>query len=274
MYSPTRARMSTNSPPRIARKPASTNGMPPGFRAAPRPKPQPITELSVPELQEIHARNERLLAEPIASTSTYVQRISAEQAAVEARLIDLVGVEAIRTKLAHTSIDNDAMNVDVSPISPSPSGALPPNPQPRPIDTKARILANFNPQPRNGRAAAVATISFEEAARIEQEAHAQDLKRQQEVLDRKRRQGIPIRGEVLTRQEQEARIWRFMNYKPSGSDMEDDDDDDDDDDPATWFEDDQDDGRKGQDIVEPDDDISHIIRIDESRIPYPLPREE
>jgi hypothetical protein len=54
--------------------------------------------------------------------------------------------------------------------------------------------------------------------------------------------------------------------------MEDDDDDDDDeaedDDPASWFEDDQDDGRKGQNIVEPDydEDISTIIRVDTSRI--------
>ena len=43
--------------------------------------------------------------------------------------------------------------------------------------------------------------------------------------------------------------------------------DSDDDDPSTWFEDDQDDGRKGQDIIEPDyDDLSNVIRIDESRI--------
>jgi len=86
---------------------------------------------------------------------------------------------------------------------------------------------------------------------------------------------LPIAGEVLTREEQEARIWAFMNYKPSDSDLDDDEDDDDDDDPANWFEDDQDDGRKGQDIVEPDEeDYSHIIRIDDSRIFYPLPRED
>ena len=58
--------------------------------------------------------------------------------------------------------------------------------------------------------------------------------------------------------------------------MEDDSDDDDDDDPASWFEDDQDDGRKGQDIVEPDD-LSDIIRVDPSRIHYSTfyqPRDE
>ena len=64
----------------------------------------------------------------------------------------------------------------------------------------------------------------------------------------------------------------YRNHKPTESDLEDDEDDDDDDsddDPASWFEDDQDDGRKGQDIVEPDaEDLSDIIRIDESRIRY------
>lgn len=73
----------------------------------------------------------------------------------------------------------------------------------------------------------------------------------------------------------EAAKLLYRSYKPTESDLEDDDEDEDGDDPSTWFEDDQDDGRKGQNIVEPDDeDISHIIRIDDSRIPYSLPREE
>jgi len=60
----------------------------------------------------------------------------------------------------------------------------------------------------------------------------------------------------------------FRNYKPSESDLEDDDGSDDED-PSTWFDDDQDDGRKGQDIVEPDaEDLSNIIRVDTSRIYY------
>lgn len=62
----------------------------------------------------------------------------------------------------------------------------------------------------------------------------------------------------------------YRNYKPSESDLEDDSDEDsEDDDPAAWFEDDQDDGRKGQDIIEPDyEDLSDIIRIDENNIRY------
>jgi hypothetical protein len=66
------------------------------------------------------------------------------------------------------------------------------------------------------------------------------------------------------------------NYKPTESDLEDDEDEDDD--PANWFEDDQDDGRKGQDIIEPDEeDFSDIIRVDASRIQYSTfyePRDE
>ena len=63
------------------------------------------------------------------------------------------------------------------------------------------------------------------------------------------------------------------NYKPSDSDLEDDmdedDDEDEDEDPSTWFEDDQDDGVKGQNIVEPDDeDPYNVIRVDESRARY------
>jgi hypothetical protein len=63
----------------------------------------------------------------------------------------------------------------------------------------------------------------------------------------------------------------FRNYKPTESDMEEDEEDDPDHcdvDPDDWFEDDQDDGRKYQDIVEPDaEDLSHIIQVDYSRIP-------
>jgi hypothetical protein len=64
--------------------------------------------------------------------------------------------------------------------------------------------------------------------------------------------------------------YSHRNHKPTESDLEDDSDEgDEDDDPASWFEDDQDDGRKGQDIVEPDfdDDLSNIIRVDPSRLP-------
>lgn len=137
-------------------------------------------------------------------------------------------------------------------------------------------------------------FTFQEAMEIEQEAHRQHQQRKKELEqkqeDKRRRMGLLVGGErALTREEQEARVYAFMygtvyilserftkivlyhhrSYKPNESDLEDEDDDDDaDDDPSTYFDDDQDDGRKGQDIIEPDyGDISEVIRIDESRIP-------
>jgi hypothetical protein len=53
-------------------------------------------------------------------------------------------------------------------------------------------------------------LSFQEAVQIEQDAHAQDFARQEKSEERKRRLGLPIKGEKLSRQEMEARMWAFM----------------------------------------------------------------
>ncbi|PCH41281.1 hypothetical protein WOLCODRAFT_69214 [Wolfiporia cocos MD-104 SS10] len=236
---------------------------PPGFRVPPKPNATPISRMTVRELRDRQARNASILAQPTASTSAFVERIATDQAAIEARLTELVGVEGIRGQLEGAKIEDEAMSVD-SPTSEQSEY--------RPIGAKQRALAKFASR-RNTQNSA---MTYEEAVRIEQEAHAADAKRRQELEDRRRRQGLTLSGESLTRQEREARMWAFMNYKPTESDLEDGTDDESDDDPAGWFEDDQDDGRKGQDIVEPDfdADYSHIIRIDESRIPYSIPRED
>jgi hypothetical protein len=116
------------------------------------------------------------------------------------------------------------------------------------------------------------------------------MERRRRLEEKRKRTGMPLKGEVMTKQEREARIWAFMrvsqtfnhhirsstnsvqlnrNHKPSDSDLEDDSDEDDDD-PSTWFEDDQDDGIKGQHIVQPDsiDELSNIIRIDGAKLHY------
>jgi len=147
---------------------------------------------------------------------------------------------------------------------------------------------NDTKAPANG-TSAPGTLTMQEAIDLERQAFIQDRERHERIVERKRRLGMPITGEVLTREEREARIWTFMlvnlvyqtdrdqlrnytrrNHKPTDSDMEDDEsDEDEDEDPASWFEDDQDDGRKGQDIVDPDmEDLSDIIRVDASRIHY------
>jgi len=51
---------------------------------------------------------------------------------------------------------------------------------------------------------------MQEAIDLERQAHAQDLERQQRIIEKKKRLGMPIKGEILTRQEREARIWAFM----------------------------------------------------------------
>lgn len=61
------------------------------------------------------------------------------------------------------------------------------------------------------------------------------------------------------------------NYKCSDSEEEDDDEDVDANDPATWFEDDQDDGRKGQNLIEPDNPDEYeidpnIISVDYGKV--------
>lgn len=53
-------------------------------------------------------------------------------------------------------------------------------------------------------------FTFQDAMRLEQEAVAAERRRHEETLDKKRRRGVPIKGEVLTRAEQEARIRAFM----------------------------------------------------------------
>ncbi|KAI9447825.1 hypothetical protein H4582DRAFT_27675 [Lactarius indigo] len=54
-------------------------------------------------------------------------------------------------------------------------------------------------------------LSFEEAAELEQRAHAADLERKQHLLGKRQKQGpVTVNDHVLTRKEQEACIWTFM----------------------------------------------------------------
>jgi hypothetical protein len=69
-----------------------------------------------------------------ASTSTYVQRVLAEQAAVESRLVELDGVETINTGLKRTFIrGEDGMNIDLPPEPPTS----------RTLEAKRKALSRF-----------------------------------------------------------------------------------------------------------------------------------
>ena len=137
----------------------------PGFISPPKPKKRPIHNLSIPELYEKHAANKRLLSNPYAphplvparsftkagvrfaysapSTSTFVQHLSAEQAAIEARLTELVGVKEIQEMLRRTSInDSDGMRVDgeTSAQVMDDRNTAPTN---RTLEAKRRILSKY-----------------------------------------------------------------------------------------------------------------------------------
>lgn len=236
--------------PSVSGVPQLKPSIPPGFRAAPRPRRRPIIEMTVRELQDLYSLNEKILSAPGASTSNYVHRVTEEQAKVKSRLVEL-GVEAISSKLKETKIESqqDSKNN----VSSKP-------PLSRIIAAKRKALSQYA---STNEAASPGTLSLPEAMRLEQEAHMRDQERLQRITEKRERFGMPTNDEILTRQEREARIWAFMNYKPTESDLEDDESNSDDD-PSSWFEDDQDDGRKGQDIVEPDEeDWWYMMHINE-----------
>jgi len=166
-------------------------------------------------------------------------------------------LDAINTGLKNTVLAGDE-DMAVDP---------PPEPFTNPmLEAKRRALSRFGPA-NDG--TAIGSLSMQEAIQLEQAAHQADKQKQERLLQKRQQMGMPIPGEQLTRQEREARMWAFLNHKPTESDLEDDSEDeyDDDDDPATWFSDDEDDGRKGQLIVEPDEeDYTNIIRIDSSKL--------
>jgi hypothetical protein len=51
---------------------------------------------------------------------------------------------------------------------------------------------------------------MQEAMELERQAFIKDKEREERIIEKKRRQGIPVNGEVLTAKEREARIWAFM----------------------------------------------------------------
>jgi len=232
---------------------SSRTALPYGFRPAPRPKRVPLEQLTVRELEDAYDRNARILAEPAASSSTYVQRISMEQAELSARLNELSGLQAIQTGMKNTHIvGEDAMSIDAQ-AEQSLSRAQ---------EAKRKALSRFGIADRTD----MGTLSLHEAIELEQRAHQLDKERRERIEAKNRRLGLPVKGE--TRKEREARMWAFMNAKPSDSDIEDESDEDsDNEDPATWFEDYEDDGVKGQPIVHPDsEDLANIIRVDYDRL--------
>jgi hypothetical protein len=169
-----------------------------------------------------------------ASTSGSVERITAQQHAIEERLTQLKdqqNIENIRVGVENASITADEnMNIDVEYSYPKPIGA------------KQRALMRYVSLAHVSHFVTLAPqhllsymrcltsgllfdlikgsklagsngssgLTFEEAVRIEQEAHAQDKLRRQQQEERRRKQGLSLKGEKLSKQEMELRMWAFM----------------------------------------------------------------
>ena len=135
---------------------------------------------------------------------------------MESRLIELDGVETINTGLKRTAIKGeDDMSIDTPPEPPTS----------RTLEAKRKALSRFVEfstelststthsllqTNSNHESGTLGSLSMQEAMELERQAFLQDKERQNRIEEKKKRLGKPIKGEVLTRQEREARIWAFM----------------------------------------------------------------
>ncbi|KZW04276.1 hypothetical protein EXIGLDRAFT_21508 [Exidia glandulosa HHB12029] len=223
-----------------------TSAVPPGFRAAPRLHDRPLHTLSARELEDRYAMNEHILSSP---QSTYIARMEAEQTQITARLQEL-GIHTLGQQLDDVRIADRSS----SPV--------------QMISAKRRALDRWNET--HGGVSNSLFMPADEALEIEQKAHQAQLERQRRDWEKRNQTGRVMPGEQLTQKEMNARLWAFMNYKPTESDEEDMDEDDDDDDPSerkydsedptSWFDDYDED--QGQPLVLPDE-LEDIIQVEQ-----------
>lgn len=220
--------------------------VPPGFLPF-KSHNRPLEELTQRELNDRYLRNKSILDGPGPSTASH-QRLLSEQAAIE----NILGIEHLRDSLYKTHItEDDPMGEPATATSGS-----------RVVETKRRILGRYYDQSQQQRGTTVA-LGLDEAIALEQQAYAVEMERKKRE-EEKRYRRLPRPGENLTQEEVAARIWAYMNVKPTESDEEDEDwneSDEDDDDPATWFE--EEDETQGQPLIDPDE-LADIIRVDDS----------
>jgi len=53
-------------------------------------------------------------------------------------------------------------------------------------------------------------LGLDEAMLLEQQATLAARERKKQEEERRQRKGLPIKGEILTQQQREAKIWAFM----------------------------------------------------------------
>lgn len=225
-----------------------TRQVPTGFRAPPKPKFDP-TKLSERELRDTYRRNENILASSSPSAS-FVPRLQTEQTAIQTHL----------EQLSRKDLEDNMGMLTVS----GPS-----NPESSTLRTKRRILASYSSATDDTNHGSGSTFTVQQAMEIERKAHMADLERKQRVAARRLEHGLPGPDEQLTQKERNQRIWAFMNYRPTDSDMEDEDDDED---SLSWLDEEEDESRRNPNAIDPDipdyltpEELSNILCVDESR---------
>jgi hypothetical protein len=53
-------------------------------------------------------------------------------------------------------------------------------------------------------------LGLDEAMALEQQAHLASLERKRQGEERRQQNGLPRPGEIMTREEREARMWAYM----------------------------------------------------------------
>lgn len=265
------------------------------------PKPKLFEELPIESLREQYKKNEALLMSSYVpfpnttlnllcnvgcmdgrpynrqpSSSATVERLENEQAKIQARIAELQDTHTISVGIKNLVIDGEGKTVVDRP---------PPGYFTSRIATKKKALAawvsiltvfviysfltyNFQgTNVKNVKKSKIGLVSMEESIELERRAFLAEKERMAIRAARKERMAMPTpvteTGKRLTPKEYEAKVWAFMSYKPTDSDLEGEQEDAEDNDPASWLVDDQDDGIKGQDIVYPDaEEWADLIRVD------------
>jgi hypothetical protein len=139
--------------------------------------------------------------------------------AIRQRLLVLEGPDALSAALKnfHMAGDDDMLVEHELPEDPVSC---------RILQAKSRALAQYvratfwsvtaflifskDPTPKSPSKSKCICISIEEAMEIDKEAQAIEQRRRQRTNEKRKKLGLPIKGEVLSKEETEARIWAFM----------------------------------------------------------------
>jgi len=211
----------------------------------PRRKVTPICELSERDLRELSVYNLGILASSVRNPSTpgWLEQKTEEQVKIM-ELLDALktnrAVEELSNMVGETSISAfERMIVD--------SGATS---APLQISAKARALQKFELR--------VHRMCGRDKNGIEDNTTSRALMISPKEAEQIAKERLELDRQLQIKREESKKLSDAPNTCDMESDSEQDED------PANWFHDEEDDGIKGQQIVQPDqNDYSCVIRIDE-----------